>query len=161
MNSSETNNQKFKNALEKSKTIAMDGVSSIKKNIDSKSVIRRPSIIVMQYLQEFGYKVIPINPSAAGKFINGEKVFGSLNEVLTPVDIVNVFRPSKEAAEIAKQAISIKAKILWLQLGIDNDEAKNISESANMTYISNRCIKQEYQRLFLKVNPVFPALKKG
>ena len=100
MNSSETNNQKFKNALEKSKTIAMVGVSSIKKNIDSKSVIRRPSIIVMQYLQEFGYKVIPINPSAAGKFINGEKVFGSLNEVLTPVDIVKVFRASKEAADI-------------------------------------------------------------
>ena len=159
MNSSETNNQKFKNALEKSKTIAMVGVSSIKKNIDSKSVIRRPSIIVMQYLQEFGYKVIPINPSAAGKFINGEKVFGSLNEVLTPVDIVNVFRPSSETPKIAEQAVRIGAKVLWLQYGIQNEDAKKIVESANIAYIANKCIKQEYQRLFLKVSPVFPALK--
>ena len=158
MNSSETNNQKFKNALEKSKTIAMVGVSSIKKNIDSKSVIRRPSIIVMQYLQEFGYKVIPINPSAAGKFINGEKVFGSLNEVLTHVDIVNVYRPSKEVPEIARQTVKIGAKVLWLQFGIQNTEAEKISNSAGITCIMNKCIKQEYQRLFLKSKPVFPVL---
>ena len=161
MNNLEIDNQKFKSALEKSKTIAMVGVSSIKKNIDSKSIVRRPSIIVMQYLQEFGYKVIPINPSAVGKIINGEKVFASLSDISTPVDVVNVFRPSKEAIDIAKQAVSIKAKVLWLQLGIDNDEAKKISELASITYISNRCIKQEYQRLFLKVNPVFPVLKKS
>ena len=161
MNNLPTDDQKFKDALEKSKVIAMVGVSSIKKDVNSKSIIRRPSIIVMQYLQEFGYKVIPINPTAAGKTINGETVYASLKDVPISVDIVNVFRPSKETVDIAKQAADIKAKILWLQLGIENDEAKKISDSESMVYISNRCIKQEYQRLFLKVSPVFPALKRS
>ena len=161
MNNLPTDDQKFKDALEKSKVIAMVGVSSIKKDVNSKSIIRRPSIIVMQYLQEFGYKVIPINPTSAGKTINGETVYASLKDVPISVDIVNVFRPSKETVDIAKQAADIKAKILWLQLGIENDEAKKISDSESMVYISNRCIKQEYQRLFLKVSPVFPALKRS
>jgi len=161
MNSLVTDDQKFKSVLEKSKIIAMVGVSSIKKDVNSKSVIRRPSIIVMQYLQEFGYKVIPINSKAVGKTINGEIVYASLKNVPVPVDIVNVFRPSNETVDIAKQAISIKAKSLWLQLGIENDEVKKICDSENMVYISNRCIKQEYQRLFLKVSPVFPALKRS
>ena len=161
MNNLPTDDQKFKDALEKSKVIAMVGVSSIKKDVNSKSIIRRPSIIVMQYLQEFGYKVIPINPTSAGKTINGETVYASLKDIPISVDIVNVFRPSKETVDIAKQAADIKAKILWLQLGIENDEAKKISDSESMVYISNRCIKQEYQRLFLKVSPVFPALKRS
>ena len=71
-----------------------------------------------------------------------------------------MFRPSAEAPMIAKQAIAIGAKVLWLQFGIENEEAKKIVETENITYIANKCIKQEYQRLFLKVNPVFPALKK-
>ena len=128
MNNLPTDDQKFKDALEKSKVIAMVGVSSIKKDVNSKSIIRRPSIIVMQYLQEFGYKVIPINPTSAGKTINGETVYASLKDVPISVDIVNVFRPSKETVDIAKQAADIKAKILWLQLGIENDEAKKISD---------------------------------
>ncbi len=68
------------------------------------------------------------------------------------------FRPSKETSTIAKQAVKIGAKVLWLQFGIQNQEAQEIAKSANITYIANRCIKQEYQRLFLKINPVFPAL---
>ena len=69
------------------------------------------------------------------------------------------FAPSNEAPELAEQTIKIQAKVLWLQYGIQNDEAKKIVNSKNITYISNKCIKQEYQRLFLKVSPVFPALK--
>ena len=61
--------------------------------------------------------------------------------------------------ELAKQAVTIQAKVLWLQYGIQNDEAEKISKSKNIIYIANKCIKQEYQRLFLKVSPVFPALK--
>ena len=137
----------------------MIGVSSIQKKEPSNNIRRRPSIIVMKYLQEFGYRVIPVNPSAAGKKIYGETVVAKLENVTIPIDMVNVFRPSKEATMIAKQTVEIGAKVLWLQYGIQNQEAQKISKSANVTYIANRCIKQEYQRLFLKVSPVFPALR--
>tara|TARA_Y100001960_G_scaffold260021_1_gene280219 strand:- start:189 stop:533 length:345 start_codon:yes stop_codon:yes gene_type:complete len=113
----------------------------------------------MKYMQEFGYKVIPVNPFSAGEKVNGETIVASLNDIKIPVDIVDVFRPSKEAVTIAEDAIKIGAKVFWLQYGIENEEAKKIVESKNITYFSNKCIKQEYQRLFLKVNPVFPALK--
>ena len=144
--------------LKISKTIAMVGVSSVKKEV-STNVRRRPSTIVMKYMQEFGYKVIPVNPFSAGETVHGETILANLNDIKIPVDIVDVFRPSKEAPKIAEEAIKIGAKVFWLQYGIQNDEAKKIVESNNIFYISNKCIKQEYQRLFLKVNPVFPALK--
>ena len=152
------NDELIKNCLASAKTIAMVGVSSVKKE-NSSNIIRRPSIIVMSYLQEFGYKVIPVNPSAVGKKINGENVFEKLEDITTEIDIVNVFRPSAETPKIAEQAVKIGTKTLWLQYGIQNEEAKEIVLSKNISYISNKCIKQEYQRLFLKVNPVFPALK--
>ena len=148
----------IKNVLTSAKTIAMVGVSSIKKD-DSTNVKRRPSIIVMKYLQEFGYRVIPVNPFAVGKEIHGETVVSQLSDIKTPIDIVDVFRPSNETPELARQTAEIQAKVLWLQYGIQNNEAEKISKSKDITYIANKCIKQEYQRLFLKVNPVFPALK--
>ena len=151
--------QLIKQILTSAKTIAMVGVSSIKREEPSNNIRRRPSIIVMKYLQEFGYRVIPVNPSSAGKKIYGETVVAKLENVTIPIDIVNVFRPSKEATMIAKQTVEIGAKVLWLQYGIQNQEAQKIAKSANITYIANRCIKQEYQRLFLKVSPVFPALR--
>ena len=154
-----TEDQLVKKTLETSKTIAMVGVSSIKKEI-STNIRRRPSIIVMKYMQEFGYKVIPVNPFSAGEKIHGETIVAKLNDIKIPVDIVDVFRPSKEAIMIAEDVIKVGAKVFWLQYGIESDEAKKIVESKNISYISNKCIKQEYQRLFLKVNPVFPALKK-
>ena len=148
----------IKKTLEASKTIAMVGVSSIKKEI-STNIKRRPSTIVMKYMQEFGYKVIPVNPFSAGEKVHGETIVASLNDIKIPIDIVDVFRPSKEALVIAEEAIKIGTKVFWLQYGIKNDEAKQMVESKNIFYISNKCIKQEYQRLFLKVSPVFPALK--
>ena len=147
-----------KKALETSKTIAMVGVSSIRKEI-STNIRRRPSTIVMKYMQEFGYRVIPVNPFSAGEIIHGETIVAKLNDIKLPVDIVDVFRPSKEALKIAEESIKVGAKVFWLQYGIRNDEAKKIVEAKNIFYVSNKCIKQEYQRLFLKVNPVFPALK--
>ena len=148
----------IKKKLETSKTIAMVGVSSIKKEV-STNIRRRPSTIVMKYMQEFGYRVIPVNPFSAGEKIHGETMVAKLNDIKIPIDIVDVFRPSKETPKIAEEAIKIGAKVFWLQYGIQNDEAKKIVESKKIFYVSNKCIKQEYQRLFLKVSPVFPALK--
>ena len=153
-----TEDELVKKTFETSKTIAMVGVSSIKKEI-STNIRRRPSIIVMKYMQEFGYRVIPVNPFSAGEKIHGETIVAKLNDIKIPVDIVDVFRPSKEAPKIAEDAAKIGAKVFWLQYGIQNDDAKKIVELKNIFYVSNKCIKQEYQRLFLKVNPVFPALK--
>jgi uncharacterized protein len=148
----------IKNTLTSSKTIAMIGVSSIKKEISS-NIKRRPSTIVMKYMQEFGYRVIPVNPFAKGEEIHGELVVAKLDDIKIPIDIVDVFRPSKETPEIAKEAVNIRAKVLWLQFGIQNEEAAKIAKSKNIIFIANKCIKQEYQRLFLNVSPVFPALK--
>jgi hypothetical protein len=159
MNHLAKDEQLIEQILTSTKTIAMVGVSSIQKKELSNNIRRRPSIIVMKYLQEFGYRVIPINPLSAGEKIYGETVVAKLENVTIPIDMVNVFRPSKEAIMIAKQTVEIGAKILWLQYGIQNQEAQKIVKSANVTYIANRCIKQEYQRLFLKVSPVFPALR--
>ena len=151
-------NKLFKQILTSAKTIAMVGVSSVRKEETSTIVRRKPSIIVMKYLQEFGYRTIPVNPFSEGKKIHGETIVAKLEDITIPIDIVNVFRPSKEAPVIAKQTIKVGAKVLWLQFGIQNLEAQEIAHSANITCIANRCIKQEYQRLFLKMNPVFPVL---
>ena len=148
----------IKNTLASAKTIAMIGVSSIKEEA-STNIKRRPSIIVMKYLQEFGYRVIPVNPFSVGKKIYGETVVAKLDDITTPIDIVDVFRPSKETPTLAKETVKIGAKVFWLQYGIQNEEAEKIVEAANIVYIANKCIKQEYQRLFLKISPVFPALK--
>ena len=153
-----TEDELIKKTLNSAKTIAMVGVSSIKKEVSS-NIKRRPSIIVMKYLQEFGYRVIPVNPFSAGKKINGVTVVEKLEDIDKPIDIVNVFRPSKETPIIANNAVKVGAKVLWLQYGIENQDAQKIVKSANIAYIANKCIKQEYQRLFLKMSPVFPALK--
>ena len=149
----------IKEILKNSKTIAMIGVSSEKKGEDPKNLKRKPANVVMKYMQNFGYKVIPINPFAKGEVINGEVVVESLDKISEKIDIVDIFRPSNETPEFAKETVKIGAKTLWLQYGIKNQEAKQISDDANIKYIENKCIKQEYQRLFQKSNPVFPVLK--
>ncbi len=103
-----------KKVLDTSKTIAMVGVSSVKKEI-STNIRRRPSTIVMKYMQEFGYRVIPVNPFSAGEKIHGETIVANLNDIKIPIDIVDVFRPSKEAPIIAEETIKIGAKVFWLQ----------------------------------------------
>ena len=153
------NDNELKEILKNSKTIAMIGVSSEKKGEDRKNLKRKPANVVMKYMQDFGYKVYPINPFAEGEIINGEKVISSLDKIPDKIDIVDVFRPSNEAIGIAHEAVKKKSKVLWLQYGIENEEAEKIADQANIKFISNKCIKQEYQRIFLKANPVFPVLK--
>ena len=131
----------IKAILSKYKSIAMIGVS----NDPTKA-----STIVMKYMQSYGYKVYPVNPSASGQKILGEKVFSKITEIKEPIDIVDVFRPSKEALEIAEDTIKIGAKVLWLQLGIRSNAARTLVESNKIEYIEDRCTKIEYQKLFLK-----------
>ena len=109
MNNLTNQDQVIEETLNSAKTIAMVGVSSVKKENKS-NLVRKPSIIVMSYLKEFGYKVIPVNPFSLGKKINDEEVVAKLDDIQMPIDIVNVFRPSAEAVSIAEQAIKIKAK---------------------------------------------------
>ena len=140
----------IKEILSKYKKIAMVGVS----NDPTKA-----STIVMKYMQKYGFKVYPVNPKAEGQKILGEDVCGKITDIKDKVDIVNVFRPSKEALDIAKDTINIKAKVLWLQLGIKNLEAKKLVEQKKIKYIENRCTKMEYQKNFLKVRQAFPVLQ--
>ena len=140
----------IKDILSKYKKIAMIGVS----NDPTKA-----STIVMKYMQKYGYKVFPVNPKAKGQKILGEEVFEKITDIKDQVDIVDVFRPSKEALNIAKDTVNIGAKVLWLQLGIRNDEARSLVESENIQYIENKCTKMEYQKHFLKIRQAFPVLQ--
>ena len=139
----------IKEILMKHKTIAMVGVSK-----DS----TKPSTIVMKYMQKYGYKVIPVNPRAKGEKILGEEVFEKITDIKEPIEIVDVFRPSKEAYGIAEDAVKIGAKVLWLQLGIRDKAAKELVEKNNINYVENKCTKMEYQKYFLKIRQAFPVL---
>ncbi|MWV45169.1 CoA-binding protein [Paenibacillus sp. HJL G12] len=103
----------------------------------------RTSFMVAQAMQSRGYRIIPVNPAAAGKQILGETCYASLKDIPEPVDIVNVFRRSEYCADVAREAADIKANVLWLQLGIVNDEAAAIAEQSGMRAIMDRCIKVE------------------
>ena len=128
-----------KEILRKYKKIALVGASKD---------LTKTSSIVMKYLQKYGFKVYPVNPSMKGEEILGEKVFGSVSEIDSTVEIIDVFRPSSEAIEIAKEAVKINAKVLWLQLDIKNEEAKKIVEANNILYIDNKCTKIEFEKYF-------------
>jgi hypothetical protein len=140
----------IKEILSKYKKIAMIGVS----NDPTKA-----STIVMKYMQKYGFKVYPVNPRAKGQKILGEEVFEKITDIKGPVDIVDVFRPSKEVLDIAKDTIQIGAKVLWLQLGIKNVEAKKIVEKNKIEYVEDKCTKMEYQKHFLKIRQAFPVLQ--
>ena len=128
-----------KEILRKYKKIALVGASKD---------LTKTSSIVMKYLQKYGFKVYPVNPSMKGEEILGEKVFGSISEINSPVEIIDVFRPSNEAIAIAKEAVKINAKVLWFQLDIKNEEAKKIVEENNILYIDNKCTKIEFEKYF-------------
>ena len=119
----------------------------------------KASTIVMKYMQKYGFKVFPVNPKAKGQKILGEKVFEKITDIKDIVDIVDVFRPSKEVLDIAKDTVSIKAKVLWLQLGIKSEDAKKIVEENKIEYVEDKCTKMEYQKHFLKVRQAFPVLQ--
>ena len=112
--------------------------------------LKKTSSIVMKYLQDYGFKVYPVNPSMKGEKILGEEVFGKISEIKEQVEIVDVFRPSDEAAAIAKEAVKAGAKVLWLQIDIKNEEARKIAEANNILYIENKCTKIEFEKYLNK-----------
>jgi len=122
------------------RTIAMVGASAN---------WNRPSFFAMKYLQEKGYRVIPVNPkeAAAGNAILGEKAVAGLKDIDVPVDMVDCFRNSDAIPPIADEAIEIGAKVLWLQLGVRHDDAAAKARAAGLTVIQNRCPKIEHGRL--------------
>ena len=109
---------------------------------------------VPRYLQRHGYRILPVNPRGGELF--GERVFRSLAEINVPVDVVEVFRPAKEAPEIARQAVAIGAKVLWLQLGIVSEEARQIAGAAGLTVVMNRCMGETHALLGLGPGPDAP-----
>ena len=124
--------------LDDAKTIAMVG---------SSDNWVRPSYFAMKYLQSKGYRVIPVNPKAAGNEILGETVYASLKDIPHKVDMVDIFRNSEAAGPVTDEAIEIGAPVIWMQLGVRNDEAAERAEAAGATVVMNRCPKIEYGRL--------------
>jgi predicted CoA-binding protein len=111
----------------------------------------KPAHQIPRYLQGQGYRILPVNPR--GGEILGEAVAPSLTEVNRPVDVVDVFRPAEEAPGIAREAIAIGAKVLWLQLGIESEEAKRLAEAAGLTVVMDRCMGATHAELGLGPGP--------
>jgi predicted CoA-binding protein len=129
--------------LKESKTIAVVGLSAN---------WYRPSYFAAKYMQEHGYKIIPVNPAYVGQEVLGERCYSSLEDIPESVDMVDCFRKSEDIEPIASQAVTIGAKIIWLQLGVKNESASEIASAAGMTYVENRCVKIEHGRLFGGLN---------
>ncbi|TMC99319.1 MAG: CoA-binding protein [Chloroflexi bacterium] len=127
------------------KTIAVVGASAD----ETKAAHQIP-----RYLQSQGYRIIPVNPR--GGEVLGEPVFRTLADIDVPVDVVDVFRPAQEAPAIARQAIAIGAKVLWLQIGIESEEARQLAEAAGLTVIMNRCMGETHGELGLGPGPDRP-----
>jgi predicted CoA-binding protein len=110
----------------------------------------RPSYFAAKYMQEHGYKIVPVNPKYPE--ILGEKSYPDLASIPFAVDMVDVFRKPQDCVPIAQQAVAIGAKVLWLQIGVINEEAQRIAEEADLTVVMDRCVKIEYARLFGGLN---------
>jgi uncharacterized protein len=128
---------KIRRILRGSRTIAVVGLSA---------QWHRPSYFAAKYLQEHGYRVIPVNPTYPE--ILGEKSYRKLADIPVPVDVVDCFRRSSEIPALADEAIAIGAKVLWMQLGVDNAEARRKAEGAGLEVVENRCMKIEHGRFF-------------
>jgi predicted CoA-binding protein len=127
------------------KTIAMVGISP-KEN--------RPSYFAFKYLLERGYRMIPVNPGQEGKEILGQKVYARLSDIPEPVDMVDIFRASQHALPVVEEALTLtpKPQVIWMQLGVRNDEAATKAEAAGLKVVMNRCPKIEYGRLSSEIS---------
>jgi hypothetical protein len=106
----------------------------------------KPAHSIPSYLQDQGFRIIPISPKGGELF--GETVLTSLSDIHEPVDVVDVFRPAEETPAIARQAVELGAKVLWLQLGISSDEAAEIAEQGGLTVVMDTCMGETHRRLF-------------
>src|SRR5688572_24645316 len=129
--------QYIRGILNSVKTIAMVGVSP--------NTIR-PSYFAFKYLLERGYRMIPVNPGQAGKDLLGQKVYAKLTDIPEPIDMVDIFRASEHAPGIVREALAMnpRPKVIWMQLGVRNDEAAKLAEAEGIKVVMNRCPKIEY-----------------
>ena len=139
MNHDDYDDKYIISVLNDAKTVAMVGASAN---------WNRPSFFAMKYMQQKGFRVIPVNPGVAGQEILGETVMASLDEIDEPIDMVDIFRNSEAAGPITDDAIKVGAKIIWMQLGVQNDDAAKRAEDAGLRVVMNRCPKIEYARLY-------------
>ncbi|AIA70607.1 CoA-binding protein [Pectobacterium atrosepticum] len=134
------NDGDIESVLKTVKTIALVGASD---------KLSRPSYGVMAYLLEQGYDVIPVSPNLAGQTLLGQKAYASLADIPKSVDMVDVFRQPEAAYEVAKEAIAIGASVLWLQIGVINEQAAILAHDAVLKVVMDRCPKIEIPRLGL------------
>lgn len=132
---------KLRRILKTSKTLAVVGLSAS---------WFRPSFFAAKYMQEHGYRIIPVNPAYSE--VLGEKCYASLRDIPEKIDIVDCFRKSEDIAPIAEEAIAVDAKVLWMQIGVINAEAKQLAEQAGLEVVLDRCVKIEHARLFGGLN---------
>lgn len=127
------------------KTIAVVGVSP---------KVVRPSYFVFKYLLERGYRMIPVNPAQAGGELLGQRIYATLADVPDPIDMVDIFRNADAALGVVQEALALDPKpaVIWMQLGVRNDDAAKLAEAAGLTVVMNRCPKIEYGRLSSEIS---------
>jgi predicted CoA-binding protein len=130
-------NEKLRRILKSTRTIAVVGLSA---------QWHRPSYFAAKYLQDHGYRIIPVNPMY--EEVLGEKCYRSLRDIPGPVDMVDCFRKSAEIPAIAQDAIALGARVLWMQLGVENAQARQRAEEAGLEVVENRCVKIEHGRFY-------------
>lgn len=135
-----TTDEEIAELLSSTRTIALMGASDRPD---------RPSNEVMKFLQDHGYRVYPVNPTITGEHVHGEYVWRELSQIGERIDLVDIFRNSKNAAEAVDQAIAVGARAVWMQLGVINEEAAARAETAGLKVVMNRCPAIEIPRLGL------------
>jgi uncharacterized protein len=145
MNHDHYDDGEIRGILNTVKTIAMVGVSA--------NTVR-PSYFVFKYLLERGYRMIPVNPGLAGKDLLGRHVYATLADITEPVDMVDIFRASEHVMPIVEQALQMRPlpRVIWMQLGIRNDDAARLAEASGVRVVMNRCPKIEYGRLSSEIS---------
>jgi len=138
MNHDDYSEKYLSDILSSMKTVAMVGASMNK---------TRPSYFVLKYLLAKGYDMVPINPGHGGKTLLDQTIEASIFNIEKPIDVVDVFRNSEAAMQVTRDAIEVGAKVVWMQLGVRNDEAATLAEDAGLKVVMNRCPKIEYGRL--------------